>query len=140
MSLIIQPIDVRTMTAFVRQHHYSDRMPRITKACIGGFRDNHLEAAVSFGYGTRPADTPRIMFPSTGVADYLEIGKMCMSPEEGAKKHLIRFLSHAINAVHRQFRSLKYIFTWADGLWGKVGGIYQASSFLYGGFIWTRPA
>jgi hypothetical protein len=111
-------------------------MPRITKACVGGFRDGRLEAAVSFGYGTRPADTPRVMFPSTGVSDYLEIGNMCMSPEERQRKELSSFLSHAITTVRHQFH-LKYIFTWADGIWGKVGYIYQASSFLYGGFIWT---
>lgn len=135
-DILVQPIDVQTMTEFVRRYHYSARMPRITKACYGGFRDDKLEAAVSFGWGTRPADTPRVMFPSTGVNDYLEIGKMCMSPEEGKRKTLSSFLSHAITNVRHQF-SLKYIFTWADGIWGKVGYIYQAASFLYGGFIWT---
>jgi len=136
MTLLVEPIDVGTMTDFVREHHYSARMPRITKACMGGFRDGWLVAAVSFGYGTRPADTPRVMFPSTGVRDYLEIGKMCMTAEEGKRKTLSQFLSNATRVVRRQF-ALKYIFTWADGLWGKVGTIYQASNFLYGGYIWT---
>ncbi len=33
---------------------------------------------------------------------------------------------------------LKVVFTWADALWGKPGYIYQASNFLYGGYIWTE--
>ena len=30
-----------------------------------------------------------------------------------------------------------YLFTWADGIVGKAGYVYQAANFYYGGFIWT---
>ena len=33
--------------------------------------------------------------------------------------------------------SVKYLYTWADGIVGKVGYVYQAGNFLYGGFIWS---
>jgi len=31
----------------------------------------------------------------------------------------------------------KYLFTWADGIVGKPGYVYQAANFLYGGHIWS---
>ena len=31
----------------------------------------------------------------------------------------------------------KFLFTWADGIVGKVGYVYQAFNFWYGGYIWT---
>ena len=37
------------------------------------------------------------------------------------------------NTPERQF-----LYTWADGIMGKPGYVYQAANFLYGGFIWTQ--
>ena len=34
--------------------------------------------------------------------------------------------------------NVKLLFSWADGLRGKPGYVYQASSWLYGGFIKTE--
>jgi hypothetical protein len=129
-------IPVEEMTEFVREHHYSSVMPRITKACFGGFRNDKLVAAISFGWGSRPLHTVQRMFPSLGTTDYLEIGKMCLVNEE-PKNRESQFMATAIYLLRKQFSALKLIFTWADGLWGKPGYIYQASNFLYGGFIWT---
>ena len=30
-----------------------------------------------------------------------------------------------------------FLYTWADGIVGKCGYVYQSANFLYGGFIWT---
>ena len=30
-----------------------------------------------------------------------------------------------------------FLYTWADGIVGKVGYVYQSFNFYYGGFIWT---
>jgi hypothetical protein len=32
----------------------------------------------------------------------------------------------------------QYLYTWADGIMGKPGYVYQAANFLYGGFIETE--
>ena len=46
-------------------------------------------------------------------------------------------MSAAVSWLRKKEPDLKYIFTWADGLVGKPGYVYQAFNFLYGGFIWT---
>ena len=33
--------------------------------------------------------------------------------------------------------ALPILYTWADGIVGKPGYVYQAGNFLYGGFIWS---
>jgi hypothetical protein len=132
----VRPISISEMAAFVAQHHYSAVMPRITKACYGGFRDGELVAAISFGWGSRPKHTIRALFPSLSTGDYLEIGKMCLADSEPPDSET-QFMSVVFGMLYKQFPNLKLIFTWADGIWGKHGGVYQAASFLYGGFIWT---
>jgi hypothetical protein len=134
--LLVQTISAAEMAEFVKKHHYSSVMPRITKERFGGFRDGRLVAAISFGWGSRPLHTIRKIFPSLGTVDYLEIGKLCLVDEE-PKNSESQFMATAIYRLRKQHPTLKLIFTWADGLWGKPGYIYQASNFLYGGYIWT---
>jgi hypothetical protein len=132
----VRPITAKEMATFVAQNHYSIVMPRITKACFGGFRDEELAAAISFGYGSRPRHTIQKLFPSLNTTDYMEIGKMCLKDDEPGNSES-QFMSVAFRMLHEKFPNLKLIFTWADGIWGKPGYVYQASNFLYGGFIWT---
>lgn len=132
----VRPISTQEMTAFVLKHHYSSVMPRITKACYGGFRDDDLVASISFGWGSRPRHTIQRLFPSLNTKDYLEIGKMCLRDDQPPSSESM-FMSTAFWMVCKKFPEIKLIFTWADGIWGKPGYVYQASNFLYGGFIWT---
>jgi hypothetical protein len=132
----IQPIGVNEMAQFVRQHHYSAVMPRITKCAYGGFKDGDLKAAVSFGFGSRPLHTIKAIFPALGTQDYLEVGKLCLDDSE-LKNSESWFLSRVFSRLRKSNPSLKLVFSWSDGLWGKPGYVYQATNFLYGGFIWT---
>jgi hypothetical protein len=85
--------------------------------------------------GVRPIHTIKLLFPSLGREDYFEIGKMCML-ESMPKNSESVFLSKTVEWI-KQNTSCKILFTWADGILGKPGYVYQASNFMYGGFIWT---
>lgn len=135
----VEKISLQEMQNFVKKWHYSHVMPRQTKLCLGGFRNNdsfQMSAAISFGWGSRPLHTIRKLFPSLTSKDYLDIGKMCLEDNE-PKNSESMFLARAITILKKEFPEIKILFTWADGMWGKPGYIYQASNFLYGGFIWT---
>lgn len=140
MSLLddvrVRIIPVSEMAAFVAQNHYSKVMPRITKVCYGGSCNGELVAAISFGWGSRPRHTIQRIFPSLNTKDYLEIGKMCLADSQ-PKNSESRFMSVVLRLLRKQFPDVKLIFTWADGMWGKPGYVYQAANFLYGGFILT---
>lgn len=121
----------------INKYHYSKVMPRITKFCVGGFKDNELVAVCTLGYGVRPLHTLKKAFPSLEVKDYLEVGKLCVS-DEMPKNTESYFISQIISLVKKENLNIKILYSWADGIIGKPGYVYQASNFYYGGFIWTE--
>ncbi len=73
--------------------------------------------------------------PYRELKDYLEIGRMCMT-EEMPRNSESQMLSQLVKWIQRNIPELKILFTWADGMVGKVGYVYQASNFIYAG--WTE--
>lgn len=133
----IQPISDRQAKEVVSKYHYSKVMPRITKLCIGGYKNNSLVAVCTFGYGVQPVATIKNMFPSLDVNDYLEIGKLCLS-DELPRNSESYFLSRCIDFVKKKSKGIKILYSWADGIIGKPGYVYQSANFYYGGYIWTE--
>jgi hypothetical protein len=121
----------------VEQFHYSQVMPRITKAAYGWFDGEKLVGALTLGWGVRPVHTIAKAFPGLGTADYFEIGKMCLR-DELPRNSESQFLSQVIAAMRSDFPAVKLLYTWADGILGKPGYVYQAANFFYGGFITTE--
>ena len=58
---------------------------------------------------------------------------MCMT-EEMPRNSESQMLSQLVKWIHRNIPELKILFTWADGMVGKVGYVYQASNFIYAGY------
>jgi hypothetical protein len=90
---------------------------------------------MSLGHGVRPRHTIQKLFPSLGVEDYRAIGRLC-AVEELPKNTESHFISKCIKHIKREY-DWQVLFTWADGMLGKPGIIYQASNFWYAGHIWT---
>ena len=118
------------------ENHYSKIMPRLSKHFLGGYVNDELVAVMTLGWGVQPLNTIKNLFPSLGTGDYYEIGKMCLL-EEMPKNSESIFISKVLNFVKNNYKHIKLIFTWADGILGKPGYVYQASNFLYGGYIST---
>lgn len=133
----VKPIEMGQAREFVRGHHYSEVMPRITKVALGGFKDGRLMAVATLGYGTRPLHTIAKLFPSLGTADYLELGKLCVD-DEMPRNTESWFISRVIQHLQREHPQRKLLYSWADGIIGKPGYVYQASNFYYGGHITTE--
>jgi len=118
------------------RNHYSKIMPRLTKYFLDGFINGKCVGVVTCGYGTRPLHTIKKLFPSLKTKDYFEIGKMCME-ESMPKNTESAFLSKIIKWLKIHEPNRKILFTWADGILGKIGTVYMSSNFLFGGYIWT---
>jgi hypothetical protein len=140
----IRPIEQAVLVNLVQRFHYSKVMPRLTKLCLGGFVEDKLVIGASFGFGRKPEDTIHCLFPSMGIKGqhlpgqlgYYEIGKMCGDDAAPANTESA-FIGGFLRWFKKNRPDIKVIFTWADGVWGKPGYVYQASNFLYGGEIWT---
>ena len=133
--MIIKPLHKITAAEFVAERHYSAVMPRLTKHYLGCFKKDELVGVITFGWGTRPKHTIQKLFPDLDTKDYLEIGKMCMD-DKMPRNSETQLLSKAISWLKKN-TDIKYLYTWADGIVGKPGYVYQAANFLYGGFSIT---
>jgi hypothetical protein len=143
-------------TDFIQSLHYSKIMPKLTKHFLGCFLEDELVGVLTLGWGTQPKATIAKLFNDKNFCrvkfngkkyvsedldtkDYYEIGKMCMTEEFPEKAYPE---SQMISAVVKWMKiycpEKKFLYTWADGIMGKPGFVYQAANFLYGGFIWTQ--
>lgn len=120
----------------VKKYHYSNTLPRLNKHFVGFFLNGELVGCVTLGWGTRPLHTIRKIFPSLETKDYYEIGRMCMT-DEMPRNSESQMLSQLASWIKRNCPDIKVLFTWADGVRGKPGYVYQASNFYYLGYIWT---
>lgn len=120
----------------VKKYHYSNILPRINKHFVGFFLDEELVGVVTLGWGTRPLHTIKKIFPSLETKDYFEIGRMCMT-EDMPRNSESQMLSKLVKWIKVNCPEVKVLFTWADGMVGKPGYVYQASNFWYLGYIWT---
>ena len=135
-NMEIKEISELEALEIIFDNHYSKIMPRLSKHFLGGYVEDNLVAVITLGWGVQPLNTIKKLFPSLKSKDYYEIGKMCLL-EEMPKNSESIFLSKIIKFVKDNYKWVKVIYTWADGILGKPGYIYQASNFLYGGYIMT---
>lgn len=133
----IRPIPKCLAEPLIMSTHYSRVMPRINKFFIGGFNDQQLVGVMTLGWGTRPLHTIKVIFPTLSTRDYLELGKLCLD-ESCPRNSESQFISKSIKIIKKYFPKVKILFSWADGILGKPGYVYQASNFYYGGFIWSE--
>lgn len=132
----IKEIDKQAALEMVKAYHYSNALPSINKHFIGFYLGDKLVGVVTLGWGTRPLHTIRRLFPSLETKDYYEIGRMCMT-EEMPRNSESQMLAQLTKWVKQNCPEVKVLFTWADGMLGKPGYVYQASNFLYAGHIVT---
>ena len=133
----IKEISRAFATDFIQSLHYSKIMPKLTKHFLGCFLEDKLVGVLTLGWGTQPKATIAKLFDGLDTKDYYEIGKMCMK-EEMPRNSESQMISAVVFWMKENCPEKKFLYTWADGIMGKPGYVYQAANFLYGGFIWTQ--
>ena len=128
----IKEISRQQALEMIQKYHYSNTLPSINKHFIGFYLCGELVGVVTLGWGTRPLHTIKALFPSLTTEDYFEIGRMVMT-EEMERNSESQMLSQLIKWMKINLPNVKVLFTWADGMLGKVGYVYQASNFIYAG-------
>ncbi len=127
----IKEVSKDTALDMIQKYHYSNTLPRLNKYFLGVYLDGELVGVVTLGYGTRPLHTIQALFKDAKTEDYLEIGRMCMTDDmpKNSESQMLRSVVKWIKAN----TDIKVLFTWADGMLGKCGYVYQASNFMYVG-------
>jgi len=137
LSYRVELVPRALMAAVVAAHHYAVRIPPHCLLSLGCFAGSDLVGVASWGYGVRPRHTIQRLFPSLTTSDYYELNRLCMLDSEprNGESHFLRLCREYIR--HRE-PSRVVLFSWADGMRGKPGYVYQADNWLYGGFIRTE--
>lgn len=135
-NFVVKKINRYDATEFVQKYHYSKVMPKLTKHFLGIYNEEIIVGVLTLGWGTQPLHTIKKLFTNCTTKDYYEIGKMCMHPDM-PKNSESQMLSSVIKWMKLNTPEIKYLYTWADGIVGKPGYVYQAANFYYGGYIWT---
>ena len=132
----IKEIDKLEAVDMIHSTHYSKVMPRLTKHFLGCFLEDKLVGVLTLGWGTQPKGTINKLFPGLETSDYYEIGKMCML-DEMPRNSESQMLSKVVKWMKKNTPERLFLYTWADGIVGKPGYVYQSFNFFYGGYIWT---
>jgi hypothetical protein len=131
---LVNPKDAR---ALCLRWHYSNIFPPHCMVHLGFHDERGLAGVAIWGWGTRPRHTIRRLFPSLDTPDYWELCRLCCRDDLPRNTE-----SQLLAACTRWFRKHQpekvVLFTWADGIRGKPGYVYQAAGWLYGGFITTE--
>jgi len=131
----VVPIDIAKN--FIRTWHYSDVFPPHCMVTLG-YRDDLGWAAMAiWGWGTRPRHTIQKLFPSLDTSDYWELCRLC-ARDELPRNTESAFIAQCTRWFREHQPAKKVLFSWADGIRGKPGYVYQGSNWLYGGYITTE--
>jgi len=133
----VAPIPIPEAKAFCLKWHYSDIFPPHCLLALGYRDEKGLAGVALWGWGTRPLHTIRKLFPSLGTADYRELNRLCLR-DECPRNSESWFLARCAEWFRVHQPGIKLLFSWADGIRGKPGYVYQAAGWLYGGFITTE--
>lgn len=128
----IKEIEPKLANKLICENHYSRTVAQGVQFHLGIFYENTLYGVAQFGYGIRPKDTCRWV-KDTLPTEYLELNRLWISDELGFNSES-KSISLCLKYVKNKRPELKWIISFADGMMGKVGTIYQATNFVYTGF------
>lgn len=131
-KLYIKEIPTKLANKIIIDNHYSGTVAQGVQYHIGVFYEDKLYGVAQFGYGIRPKDTCKWV-ANTLPTEYLELNRLWISDELGANSES-KTISLCLKYVKQRKPELKWIISFADGMMGKVGTIYQATNFIYTGF------
>ena len=131
-KIYIKEVDSKLANRIICNNHYSGTVPKGVKFNLGIFIDETLYGIAQFGYGIRPKDTCKWV-DGTNNDEYLELNRLWIDDELGANAES-KTISLCLKWVKEKKPELKWIISFADGMMGKVGTIYQATNFTYTGF------
>jgi hypothetical protein len=134
-DIYIKEIDSKLANRLICENHYSGTVPKGVKYHLGIFIDDVLYGVAQLGFGIRPQDTCNWV-KGTTKDEYLELNRLWISDKLG-KNAESNSISKVLKYVKEHKPNLKWIISFADGMMGKVGTIYQATNFIYTGFSTT---
>lgn len=114
------------------ENHYSEKVTKNVWRSFGIYSGRKLVGAMQIGYGIRPKLKEHIF---DGPADMVrEFDRMYMT-DEMPKNSESAVIGGLIKYLRANYPEVAALITYADGIRGKVGTIYQATNAVYIGEV-----
>lgn len=133
-GLHVRRISYQDTIPFIKEIHYSRRIPNITDA-FGLFLDQDLIGIVTYGI---PASKPLCigLAGEKNERNVKELNRLVIKPEYNSKRERERenYASFLVSHSLKMLENGTFVVSYADTAWTHVGYVYQACNFLYTGF------
>ena len=133
----IMEITPKQAKELVCEHHYSGKVVANSRLHLGVFKPNEffgeeLVGVLQFGSPMNPNTTPQKICRNSN--NMLELNRMVMLPSEPRNSES-KAISKAIKYIKTNYKDVDWLLSFSDGKENNVGYIYQASNWLYLGFM-----
>lgn len=115
----------------VMRNHYSKKFFQASYIHLGLFDGEKIRGVLQYGYAMNPQSMCGVV-ADTAVDEYLELNRMWL--DDGMPRNSeSRAISYSVKFIRRKYPKVAWIQSFADERCGRLGVVYQASSFLYCG-------
>lgn len=130
-NILVAPIAAAPAREFIRHHHYSGTYVRGSFLHLGVFLDGRCEGVMQFG---PPMDKRKSIGLVAGTRwfDFWELNRMAFT-DALPRNSESRALGVAMRIIRREYPSVQWVLSFADGTQCGDGTIYRASGFVLTG-------
>lgn len=125
-------IPVDDARKIVKKYHYSKKVVANSSIHIGIFRDNSLVGCLQFGPPMNGEKTTKKISSDAGI----ELNRMVMSDDEPRNAES-QAISLSVKYLKRYYKDISFILSFSDSKEGNVGYIYQATNWMYIGYLYS---
>jgi len=129
--MIVRPISRAAARQMCADHPHAQTLPNSSKYYMAAYIDGRLAGLAVWGWGIMPRATPSYLFgDACDLSDYLELCRFFVydwCPKNTASKFLA--VTHRI--LRKYAPEVKWLYTYAAGFQGMIGGIYKAANYDY---------
>jgi len=132
-DIYLNPINRNVGSRIIKQNHYSKSVNTGTKYTLGIYSTQlGLCGVIQLGWGVNSSKTKNLV-RDTEINEFIELNRLWVS-DELPKNSESKIISLMFKWIKENDKNIKWVISFADGVMGKVGTIYQATNFVYTGY------
>lgn len=131
--LLVLEVDNAIVDNLLIKNHYSRRITTNRWRSFGIFHHQMLVGAMQIGYGIRPQIKDKII--RGGDSETVKEFDRMYVDDTLPKNSESRIIGYLLRYLRKKYPGVKVLISYADGIRGNIGTIYQATNFDYIGRV-----
>ena len=140
ITFFYNPVDIEVVECnhslvdgMIARYHYSRKITSNRWKSFAVYYRGVLKGGMQIGYGIKPQEKEHII-EGANSTNVKEFDRMWLS-DDMPKFSESKVISKLIKLLRMNYPEVKVLISYADGIRGKVGTIYQATGFVYVGYV-----